>query len=166
MALAVILEGLDIGRQTRHRARVDREIVNRIVRVVCRNSSCPQLTEPNASIREAAKALFYQKIDRPSREVAFHHWGWYFFGLFASWQAVIILVIALPLALWFKADAVALRWIALVLLAISILLARLLVKTWERKTLNHAQLQLTQIASSLGQKFAGASCQEPGCPSI
>src|SRR5438128_698114 len=71
VVLTLVLEALPPGRDTAHRRSVGDTIVGRVIQRVCLNPTCPQLTSPTPSARRSAMGLFYSRIDKASREVAF-----------------------------------------------------------------------------------------------
>lgn len=163
--LALLLEGLDLVRGTKHRAAIDNLIVRTIVGRVCSDRQCPQINEPNESVRRVAMGIFYTKIDSPSRDVAFYEWGWYYTSL--VWLAMSVGVSLFSfLALWFiPTHHPEIRWPGLTVLFVAILVSYMVGRTWRRKTRAHVQMQLAQIQSQLGTQLAGAECQHPACPS-
>jgi hypothetical protein len=164
MAVSVLLEGLAIGRNTPHRGKVDEKIVRGVVGAVCGIQGCPEVERPSESTRSAAKALFFKKIDGPSRQVAFHYWGWYFSGHLGLWQVATAIAIALPLVGTFGTTYSALRWAALALLFAGLGISWKIRETWARKTLAHAQSQLIQIRDDLGNRLPGGTCARARCP--
>jgi hypothetical protein len=165
VAIALLLEALDLGRHSKHRTdRIDNLIVRRVLGAVCSKGDCPMREEPNNSVRQSAVALFYKHIDTPSREVAFFQWAWYFTARMWTSFAVGALLVAIIASRFVETDARGLRWSAITLLAAAALTAFGITKIWERKTLSHVGLQLTQIGPNLGTKLEGATCPDPHCP--
>ena len=163
--LALLLEGLDLVRHTKHRADIDNLIVRTIVGHVCRDRDCPQITEPSESVRRVATGIFYTKIDSPSRDVAFHQWSWYYTSL--VWLAMSVGFSAASfVALWFvPTDHPEIRWSGLAALFVAIFVSFMAARTWRAKTRAHVQMQLAQIQPELGTQLAGAKCPKPACPS-
>lgn len=77
-AIALLIEGLQIFRNTPHRKRVNLAISRYIVSAMCPRDDCPERQDPSDSIRNGATDVFYTEIDAPSRQVAFSHWAWYY----------------------------------------------------------------------------------------
>lgn len=165
LVIFFVLEGLGVGRRTAHRAKIDKLIVGRIIRAICSNPSCPQVASPTPSARRSAMGLFYSKIDAASREVAFYYWGWYYFAIFAIWSAATSLVLSLVAASQFRTDALAVRWVAVTILATGLGIAWRILKNFQKKTIDHADQQLMQVKNSLGTTLPDAECPEPACPS-
>lgn len=165
LVVTLLLEAFEIGRHTRHRALVNEEIATGVVRAVCSKSDCPQVTDPNDSVRDGAMAIFYREIDQPSREVAFYQWGWYYTS--RLWLGLALLSLALAFALvWVvRTDEPIVRWVALAALAAAAVLSFAIEKLWEEKTLNHARMQVIQILPHVGTTLPGAACPEQNCPS-
>jgi hypothetical protein len=112
-------------------------------------------------------AKFYAAIDIPSREVAFHHWGWYYSAVVWSWlsAAAAVAAVAGSLAVGVHGDSARLRLSAIGLLLVFFVVTLGLRRIWSERTLGHARSQLIQIRGQLQGAFVGASCDEPGCPS-
>lgn len=163
--LVVLLEGTDFGRDTRHRGRVNREIATSIIRGICPRSDCRETTDPNPAIRASAMGIFYSRIDVPSREVAFHQWGWYYTTIY--WTALASFAFAFALTyVWFSpTEELLLRWGAIALLALAASGSWLLAGVWRDKTATHARMQVAQIAPTLPSSLPNVTCRHPTCPS-
>ncbi len=164
LLLVFILEGLDVGRHPSHRIDVNRGIVRAIVKGVCSKQDCPSADSPSESVREHAMAIFYSLIDQPSRETAFHHWGWLYFSILAFWESCFALVAALVLTLVFPTTELPIRILAIVAIAGSILVARAMTKKWKVATEKVASSQVIQIRPRLPARLTGATCPDPACP--
>ena len=163
--VALLLEAFEVGRHTRHRGRVNSEIVRGIVGIACVDKQCPQLQSANKSIRETAMAVFYREIDIPSREVSFYQWAWYYSAVVWTWLALAALALALAADLAIATRDSTFRWIALALLVAAAVISFAIQQVWAGKTLRHARSQLLQIRPRLGGALAGASCENAQCPS-
>ena len=150
MAVLTILEAVGVGRNTRHRGKVDGIIARDIVRRVCTNQACPNLPNPSSSTAKATRAVFYARIDAPSREVAFYDWGWYYTSILWVWQAGIAVIVALLAAAFAHTSHHAVRWLVILGIACWLLLTFYIARRWRAKTEAHTKSQLLQISGSVG----------------
>lgn len=163
--VALLLEGLDFARKTRHRAEVDDLIVTTIVTSVCGHAQCLQRTKPNQSVRRAAMGIFYAKIDSPSRDVAFHQWGWYYTSVLWLRLSLALFLGSFAISWFVSTDHPEIRWPALAVLLLTFPLSHGIGAIWRKKTKEHTEMQLTQIRPELGTRLPGAECPQSGCPS-
>ena len=163
LAMMFLVEGFEIGRHSRHRSAINLLISQGVVRQVCTNLRCPQKDDPNESVRNTAMALFYKAIDAPSRQVAFHNWGWYYFSVLAMWMSLVALAIAL-VGLRLPTQRGDLRALGYICLGGAAFMMWRLRLHWERKNELLVNSQLSQISGSLGSKLPTASCEELACP--
>jgi hypothetical protein len=157
--LAWIVEGFDIGRQTRHRREIDSQIVTDVIGAACPNPACPAVSTPGPQTREVALALFYELIDIPSREVAFRNWGWYYTSVQGTWIASIALACAFAGAALRPVDHEVYRGLAFICLVVALLGTALPEHTWIRKTRSHLSMQLVQVRPKISRQKVGADCQ-------
>jgi hypothetical protein len=162
--VALIVEGLGLGRKTKHRATLDAKIVNSVMSEVCRLPDCPQVENATPTAIRSVMGIFFAKIDASSREVAFYYWGWYYTALLWLWQSGIALAFAMIGVIRFPTDAVGLRILAILVLLASLLIAWLIRGNFARKTLDHAEQQLMQISGTLGHRLPNADCPAAACP--
>ena len=164
LVLSWLLEGLNVGRNTNHRRAIDDIIVRGVIHQVCSHQQCPQLHNPTQESRDAAIALFYTKIDAPSREVAFHDWTWHYFSILAIWMVLIALIFSTVMASQFPTERLGLRILSFLLLLGALAAALRMRSTSENKTRRLARQQLVQIGPNLGNRLHGGVCPEPNCP--
>lgn len=163
--VALLVEGLDVGRRTPHRARVNLEIARYVVSRICPLGTCPEKAEPNASIRDAALDIFYREIDEPSRRVAFSHWAWYYTSVYWLFLSAASLLVAVGYSIATPTDRPDIRWTSVAVIVLAVAYSLALNKTWRAKTMRHAQSQLRQIRPRLPERLTDADCRHPSCPS-
>lgn len=161
--LAWVIEGTEAGRSSRHRAKVNRTIVELVVKKACPNKDCQQSSTPSKQTSSAAMGAFFALIDKPSREVSFHNWGWYYTSL--QWIGFSALGLLAVLGTWafISADILAARWISVGVLVGMLVLALRVRWVWARKTLALCKNQVQQIASKLPKSVSGVDCPEAAC---
>jgi hypothetical protein len=164
-ALALLVEGLDLGRQTPHRARLNLEIGRYVVSAVCPVQDCPEKVEPNDTIRHSALDVFYREIDAPSREVAFSQWAWYYTSVYWLFLSAGSLFVAFGYSVATSTDRPGIRWASVAAIAVAVAYSAALNRTWRAKTMRHAQSQLRQIRPRLPAQLTDAVCRNPDCPS-
>jgi hypothetical protein len=161
---ALLLEGLELGRQPRFRRELDDHICRSVIDMACDDPDCALVLNLNDSARSVARAIFYARIDQPSREVAFYQWAWLYTARIWMHLAIAALVLAFVLSWFVETHAEGLRWSAMALLAVSALLSYGIRKIWEKKARGHAESQLLQIAPNVGNRLDGAECPNQNCP--
>jgi len=153
-----------VGREPPHRGAVNAEIAKRLAEEMCSVEDCPQLEDPSPEFRDAAIALFYKKIDAPSREVAFEYWENYYLARGAlQIMSVALGAALLVLVLFPHSDELAVRMLFAAILALAVWASWNLEKTWKVKTLNHARQQVLQISDDLPDVMKGARCENLNC---
>jgi hypothetical protein len=156
--VAWLVEGLDIGRQTRHRKSIDDQIVKAVVEAACTNGTCPEADSPGPQTRVQALTLFYELVDERSREVAFRNWGWYYTSVQGLWISSIALACAFVGAVLKPVDHEIYRGLAFICIVVALLGADWVATVWTRKTHDHMLSQLIQIRPNLARRNVGAAC--------
>lgn len=161
--VAVLLEGSQLGRNTRHRSKVNLAITEYIVTAICSRTDCPEQAAPSDSIRDGAMDVFYSEIDQASRNVAFSQWAWYYTSVYWIAQSALALLVALSYSLATSTDRDAVRWGSMAFLVFAVIYSLAINKMWRQKTMKLAQAQLRQIRPHLPTKFPDAQCRNPAC---
>jgi hypothetical protein len=162
--LAWMLEGVDAGRSVPHRNKVNQSIAKLVMETACTNSDCPQRSAPSKRTRSLAMSAFYKLIDKPSREVAFHQWGWYYTSI--QWMGFSLLGILFVLGTWafVPTSILAARVVSVLVLICMLILALIIRRIWARKTLTHSGAQVQQIAADLPGSVRDVECADASCP--
>lgn len=163
-AIMLLLEAADVGRHTPHRNKVDKHTTELLMNAACLNKQCPEVSNPTNQTQNAAMDEFYKLIDKPSREVAFHQWGWYYTSL--NWIAFSIIGFLIVIVSWpfASTDFPILRGVSALVLLCMFLGALHIRKTWACKTFGLSTSQARQIPSDLLGSLKATSCTEDPCP--
>lgn len=162
--LALLVEATQLGRSTPHRKQVNSQIVREILEASCPNVDCPEKAKADAKTNANVMAAFYAQVDQPSREVAFHQWGWYYTAVLWIWFSVIGLLGVLLTWPFISTGHTLIRVAAAVFLLVMIVIAWFVRKTWAQKTLNLAASQVTQINDQIGKSLGTPACSHASCP--
>lgn len=163
-AAALLVEAADVGRHSPHRRKINKHITSFVMQEACSNKQCPEVSAPSPKTRDAAMSVFYKLVDKPSREVAFHQWAWYYTSL--HWITFSLLGLLVVVASWpfVSTDFPVFRGLS-VLVLFSMLAAALYIRrTWTRKTFTYSSAQVGQIASDLPGSLKATACTEEPCP--
>jgi hypothetical protein len=163
--VAMGLEALQLGRNTRHRNSISDKIAREVTRHGCASGECPQATSPSEGTRKAALALFYTLVDQPSREVSFRNWGWYYSGVVWLWIGWLGFIVAVAGSAAREAPGDHIRGLASLALVLCLVVALEVWSKWRDKNLPHLESQLIQIRTKLAGGLTGVSCPLDNCPS-